>query len=416
MSRYFFRTHKQESKATAGLFRRTRVAVRRAVLLALCVVVFLNLSGCWSRRELNTLAIVLGTGFDLGEEPDTVTITAQVVKPEEIKSGGSSGPGGGTSGKVYTNIQNTDKSPLSAIRGAVHAVKRRLYFPHNQVLIFGSELAKKDISEGLDTFMRDNETRMNVYIVIAKGRAEDILSEEPQIEKIPAVHIAGLLENQKAVSETVVVTLRDFSIAMLSGSMCPVAPMVELYETNEGQMKARLDSTAVFKNGQMIGELDKAQTRGLLYITGKTQSGAITVDTKWGQVTLELVHSQSELKAVKLSDGTIQMQLKINEDGYIESNETQKEMQKDSDIEMLKELEQEAIRTDVQQALYTARALQADVFGFGEIIRREYPDDWETMKGTWDIEFSKIKLNVKIEIELRSTGALTAPVTSGGAE
>ena len=70
---------------------------RRAGLMALCVLLCLNTSGCWSQRELNSLAIVLATAFDLGEKPDTLKLTAQVVKASAIKSAasGDGGSGGG---------------------------------------------------------------------------------------------------------------------------------------------------------------------------------------------------------------------------------------------------------------------------------------------------------------------------------
>ncbi len=110
---------------------------------------------------------------------------------------------------------------LSVLRGLTHKLSRNLYFPHNQVLIFSSELAKTDIAEGLDGFMRDYETRMNVYIIISRGEASEILEEECEIEKIPAIHISRMMDNQKASSETVVTTVRDFGIAMLRGSTSP---------------------------------------------------------------------------------------------------------------------------------------------------------------------------------------------------
>ncbi len=67
----------------------------RATALLLCALLLLNLCGCWSKRELDSLAIVLGTALDMGSQPDTLTLTAQVVKAGEIGSGTSvsqSGP------------------------------------------------------------------------------------------------------------------------------------------------------------------------------------------------------------------------------------------------------------------------------------------------------------------------------------
>lgn len=394
--------------------RKYRRRVRRTAALLLSILPVLCLCSCWSHRELNTLAIVLGTGLDTGNQPDTLKLTAQVVKASELGSGSVSS-GGGAKEKAYVNISYTDKSVLSAVRGITHLQNRRLYFSHNEVLVFSSDLAKLDMAEGLDAFARDYEARMNVHVLISKGRASEILNEDVELEKMPALHISGMMESQQSTSETAVVTLRDFIIATLSPTTAPVAPMVELYES-EGKKHVKLEDTAVFKQGKMIGKLDKSQTRGLLWVTNKAKSGAMTVDTQWGQVVLEFFHSKSSLKPVKKEDGSIRMELTVIEDGTIESNETTEDMSKLGNVEMLKKHMQAVIRSDIGSALKQARALSADVFGFGEAIRREYPEDWEKMKKNWDTLFPGIKLDIHVNVELRSTGGLTKPIVPGGVQ
>lgn len=396
----------------ASFSRKCWGKARRAVALLLCVLLVLCLGSCWSQRELNTLAIVLGTGLDVGDQPDTLKLTAQVVKAAEIGSG-SHAQEGGAGAKAYVNISYTDKSVLSAVRGITHMQNRRLYFSHNEVLIFSSDLAKLDIAEGLDAFTRDYEARMNVHILISRGRASEILEEEVDLEKMPALHISGMMDNQQSNSETVVVTLRDFVVATLSDSTAPVAPMIELFES-EGKKHVKLEGTAVFKQGKMVGEFGRTQTRGLVWVTDKAKSGAMTVDTQWGQVVLEILHSKSTLEPVKDKDGTIRMKLTINEDGAIQSNETAEDMSRLENIEILKEHMKEAICSDIESALEQARTLSADVFGFGEAIRREYPDEWETMKENWDTVFPEIGLDIQMNVELRSTGGLKKPVVPGG--
>ncbi|WP_195376842.1 Ger(x)C family spore germination protein [Anaerotruncus rubiinfantis] len=393
--------------------RKFRKAARHAAMLLLCMVLILSLCSCWSQRELNMLAIVVGAALDVGDQEDTVKLTAQVVKPSEMGAG--PGVGGASGEKAYTNISYTDESILAAARGITHMQNRRLYFAHNDVLIFSSDLAKTDMAEGLDAFTRDYEARMNVYVLIARGAASEILNEDVTLEKVPAVHIAGTMENQKANSETVVVTLRDFVIATLSESTSPVAPFVDLYES-EGKKQARLEGTAVFKQGKMIGELDNAQTRGLLLVTDKAKTRAMTVDTQWGQVTLEMIRSDSKLKPVKNKDGSIRMQLTINVSGVIQSNETTEDMSRLENVEMLKEKMKEGLLSDIEGALAQARELSADVFGFGETIRRDCPDEWDQMKNNWQEAFPQIELEIQMEVELRSTGGLAKPVIPGGAK
>lgn len=392
---------------------RVSKAVRGFISIVLCTSLVLSLSSCWSRRELNTLAIVLATALDVGDEPDTVKVTAQIVKPGGIKAGTSSAGGG--SEKAYANIAYTDKSILSALGGFARITNRRMYFSHNEVLIFSSELAKRGISEGMDTFTRNFETRMNVFVLISKDKAADILDEDIELEPMPANHIEELLENQSLSSETAIVTIRDFNIATLSTTTAPVAPMIELYEFKE-KKKARLEGTAVFKEGRMVGQLSVAQTRGLLWVTDKAKRHTITVETKLGKVDLIITGANGSIKPIENEDGSIGIKLKLSAQGCLEGNETEQDMSKIENIQMLSELAEEAIRADIESALKQAQALSADVFGFGEVIRRDYPKAYEKIKDNWEVEFVKLKPELEVEVLLDCTGGIGKPVAPGGGE
>jgi spore germination protein KC len=382
-------------------------ALRRGVSLMLCCAILLSFAGCWGRKELNSLGIVLGTALDLGDKPESLQISAQVVKPGALKNEG------GSSEKAYINLHNTDDSINSAVTGLTHMNNRTLYFSHNQILIFSQELAKRDMLDALDAFSRAYESRMNVYILISRGEAAEVLEEDPELEKIPAAHIAETVENQKANSESVIVTMRDFNIATLSKSRAPVAPIIETYNVDD-KMKIRLSGTAVFKEGKMIGELDAAQTRGLMLTLDKAQRTTRTLSTEWGQVVLQTRHEKSELKVEKAEDGTFRIKLKINGSGYVSSNETQMDLSTSEKSRQLEAMEAQAVRADVENALKQAHALSADIFGFGEAISGHYPKDWEKLEDNWDSVFKQLPVDIEIDISLDCTGGMNAPVIPGG--
>lgn len=387
-----------------------RKALRRGVSLTLCAAILLSFAGCWGRKELNTLGIVLGTALDLGDNPESLRVSAQVVKPDALKSKG------GSTEKAYINLQNTEDSVNSAITGLTHMNNRTLYFSHNQILIFSQDLAKRDMLDALDAFSRAYESRMNVYILIARGEAAEVLEEDPELEKIPATHIAETIENQKTNSETVITTLRDFNIATLSKSRAPVAPIIETYTDDDDKMKIRLAGTAVFKNGKMIGELDAAQTRGLMLTLDKAQSVTRTLSTEWGQVVLRTKHEKSSLKVEKAKDGSLRMRLKVNSTGCISSNETEVDVSKQEISKQLEEMEAAAVRADIESALRKAHALSADIFGFGEAIRGHHPKDWKKLEDDWDAAFKQIPLDIEVDVRLDCTGGLNAPVVPGGSK
>ncbi len=63
-------------------------ALRSDAALLLCSAAVRGACGCWNRRELNSLAIVMGVGVDKGEEKNSVEVTVQIVQPSVLKSAG----------------------------------------------------------------------------------------------------------------------------------------------------------------------------------------------------------------------------------------------------------------------------------------------------------------------------------------
>jgi spore germination protein KC len=389
----------------------------RILLAALaCVFLILGTTGCWNRRELDTLAILMGMGIDKPEDSGNVLLTAQIVKAGEIKtpksggSGGSGGIGGGGGGggqKAYWNLESTGDTVFSALRGFTHESSRKVYLPHNQVLIFGQEIAREGLQKYIDFFVRDPETRLNVWVLVSKTRAGEIFDVKPEMENIPALDIADLIEAQKATSQTCIVRLRDFLGRLLSGTTAPIAPLVEVM--GDGEDKTILISgTAVFKGDRLAGQLDKAETRGLLWAIGEVKSGIIEVDCPDGKASLEIIRASGKISP-EVKDGRIYFKIEIKEEGNLGDQSCPEDLALPPGMEMLKREAAQAIKGEVMAALEKAREYNADIFGFGEAVHQKYPGQWKDLKSRWDEVFPHMEVEVDVEVKLDLTGQLSKP-------
>jgi spore germination protein KC len=172
-------------------------------------------------------------------------------------------------------MKNTDESIFGAIRGLTHEVSRKLYFAHNQAIIFGYDLAEEGVAEECDLFMREYESRLNVFVMVARKKASDILYEETDLERLPAEHIESLLETRYATSQLVRMTLREFTTAIVSKTTCPVAPIIELYAL-DGRQKARISGGAVFKDANWSASLTKPRTAGFYGCWARSKAASCT--------------------------------------------------------------------------------------------------------------------------------------------
>ncbi len=105
-------------------------------MILLLLILTLLLSGCWSKRELNELAIVVALGID--KIDDEYEISIQVVDPSEISS---KQPSSGRSPVVTYHAKG--KSVFEAIRRMTTLTPRKPYFSHLQIVVIGQKLAEE---------------------------------------------------------------------------------------------------------------------------------------------------------------------------------------------------------------------------------------------------------------------------------
>lgn len=374
----------------------------------ICALLVVNLGGCWSRHELDTLGIVMGIGLDQPEASDKVKITAQIVKPGDIKSSKQAGGGGGA--EAFWNVENTGNTVFSALSDLANRSSRKLFFPHNQVLIFGRSLAEKGIRKYIDFFARNPETRVNIFVLVAQGTAGELLNVKPELDNIPATNLAKLVQIEAAAaSHTGAVRLREFVLPLMSKTTAPVAPLIEVCGAGE-QKAPMIAGTAVFKSDKLIGELGKSEGRGLLWTLGKVKSAIIEVNgPNSHKVSLETIRAHSA-NEVGVRNKKLFVKVLIREEGNVGEQSGPENLSTRPAIALLEKRKAAVIRSEVMAAVKKAQQLKADVFGFGDAFHRKFPRQWKNWENKWNELFPEIEVKVKVEAKLRLMGKIVKPI------
>lgn len=380
----------------------------RLINMILVCVLMLALSGCWGSRELDDLSITIGIGFDKAEKPDNVKLTAQIVKPGEIKSSNTEGTGGSSS-KPYWNIQRSAPTVFAAIRDYTNFTGKKLYIAHNQVFIFGQDLASEGVLKYLEFFMRAHETRPTSIILVSTSTAEEVLDMEPEAAKFPAVNTVQLTKAADFTSFFSAVNLQEFTSRLMSKTTSPIAPLVSIANHGDKQ-SAYISGMAVFKRDKMVGILTTKESRGVLWTNNKIKSGVIEVDCPGGDgiVSLEITSAKSSL-VPKIKDGNVIIHVQIKEEAVIVSQTCTEDLVKVSRLKLLQKRQEDLIRKEIMMALRKAKNLEADVFGFGDKVHMVIPREWKQMEASWEEIFQNLEIQTDIECTIRSTGLITKP-------
>ncbi|KKK38681.1 spore gernimation protein KC [Mesobacillus campisalis] len=395
--------------------------IHRCLIPAACSLL---LSGCWSQKELNDLAIISAMGIDL-KEGGGYTATLQIINPANV-AGGLQGGGAGTNAPPVSIYTAEGDNIVATNRQATQKLPRIRYYAHTNLLVVSEELARKEgIELILDAIERDAEFRMTSVLVIAQGTtAGELVKVLTPVDKIPANKVIKNLrfaEQQRGEHVTMNVQdiIKDLTAEgkepVIAGFIIEGDPKegVALENTHQTEPPARigLGSLGLFREGKLVDWAEGSAARGTVWILDKLKGTNISIDweDKQDAVVYEVIRQNTKVTA-KLKQGKPAINIQVQAEGNI--GETRVQLQLD-DPKVLLKLEkafEKEIEAELITAVEQAQKAKSDVFGFGESIHRSYPEEWKKLKAEWhDAQFPELKVDVTVEAFIRRTGLRNNP-------
>jgi len=377
---------------------------RRFLAAALALVMILLLSGCFDRRELDTIAIVVGAGLDKGREEGNVRVTLQIAN---IGSSEQSDPQTASNeASSFVNVTEEGPAVNYAVRNMQSKVSRLIYLAHNKVIVIGEEMAKTGINNVLDFFVRASEARLTVNLLVAEGKAGEILSTSAYLEQLPGTEIQELIRDQEITSTAPIITELDFIGTMIEKSVEAFAPLIKIVEEN-GEKHLKISGTAVFKDSKMVGKFDEYETQGMLHVQDRFQRGVLFVRIQDTPATIEILDAKTQLRPEVFTDGTIMMHMKLNVTAGLGDQGEGVNLFTPENMEMVKNAVSDAIKDQIARAIEKAKEYDADIFGFGKKLSRYSPEQWKEMAEQWDNLCRSVQYDVEVNVVTKLSGRTT---------
>lgn len=390
---------------------------RFVLLLHILLLLLVSLSGCWSRRELNELAIVVGMGID--KEDGKYVVTTQVVNPGEISVQQTSG----TKAPV-TVFQQKAETVFEAIRKMTTIAPRKLYFAHLRLVILGTEASEDGIAEIVDYLSRDHEFRTDFFLVVAKNtKAESVLEVLTSLDFIPANKLFDSLQtSEKVWASTMTITLDQLIADMVGEGVQPNLAGIEVLGDKESGNKVenigqitrsallQYSGMATFKNEKLVGWFNDQESKGLNYALGKVKSTIISVPCTEGgdkNVEIELIRTKSDI-TTELKNGSTKGIINFKAEANVASVGCKEvDLTKRESIPYLEEKTEEDIKASIEAAIKTSQEkFKGDYFGFGNALHRSHPHFWKKVKEDWDETFKDMPIDIKVDIKILQTGTI----------
>ncbi|MEK8127147.1 Ger(x)C family spore germination protein [Paenibacillus filicis] len=383
--------------------------MRKPMILLLLIVMVISLAGCWSRVELNDVAIVTATAVDLTKD-HKIQLSLQVMK---IKMTKGTIENGASSGNATLLFSEKGETIMDAYRVLRKKVSRELIFSHNRVIIIGDDLARSGLSAILDFFSRHREARGNTYMMTTKGEARDLLKAAPIFESFSAEDVR---EEEKARPiETA--SIRDYVYRLLEAGIEPVMSQIQIMPLSDQQVQESkvsggflgLVGLGVFHRDRLVGWLNGQEAECVLWLSNKMKSSIVTArfpDPKSsGKVSMQVAKSKANFQS-KVDGDRIRFDVDIHMEGELFENTTKWSVK---DVHNLKKFEQSFGKEVEKRVLQTVEKLKkqykSDIVGFGSILHRQHKELWnDKWADQWDQEFPNIEVSVKADVKLSGTG------------
>jgi spore germination protein KC len=396
--------------------------MKRLSKLVIVIILFIPLvfAGCTPYRELKELAIVEGMGVDINTD-GSYLLTFQIFKP--MSGGGQNGKQG--SSNQTKIIQGTGKSLFDASRNVTLQMGKKLYYSNTRAIIISEDLCKKNFTVLLDFLERNHEVKPEQRILMANGRAEDILKAKNEDGFISAQDIELISINSyntsKIIDKQLLDIYKDTSMGITDSTLAVISAKKSSIGSSSGGSSGgnssgggdnqivSLGGTAFFNNQKLVGVLNDDETRGLLWILGQVKSGMIVVKPdNSGNVSLEIKSAGSKFSTYT-KDGKTGISVDVNFStsvGEIESSKI-KDITNDV-ITKLIDLQNENVKMEMQSAISKAlRQNNADIFGFGLKIFQSNPTAWKKLSESWNTSANMLPVTINVKSSIEHYGLIT---------
>ena len=397
--------------------------LKRVFILSL-IVSLLFLTGCWGKREVEELAPLLGVGFDLGKKPGTFLITQQFAKPKKGAASGS---------EVEARTFSVEASSAREAIEKISAVSYRKPFMGSlRVVIIGEDVAKEgSFTDMLDFAQRFSEFRRSMYLVLAKGKAQDILNLKLRSEQLPAEAIKSNIESGDELSNFPTVRLGHYLTILSTKSTSPILPVIESVkpgagieykaEENNQPEEIRIQGAGVLRRGRLVDFMTDEETKGYMWLDNDVIQRLITTteleeSPKFGG---DVLNSTTKYK-LKTNNGKLELQYQIKASIAIDEILGLKEQLSGPEwVELVKGAEKsfaKVIEKECESSIKKQRELGCDFLGIGRHIEQRNSAYWQTIKEHWEEEVKDFPISIEVQVTIHHTGMSSSSAVNSTGE
>ena len=380
-------------------------------LLKICSLIFLSVvclfAFCSCEKpgtELSELMIMQGIGIDISNNEFKVTV-------ELLNNEQSGSPGGNGNSENKTKIYTAKgKTVGEALRRLITKSGNEPMFAHNRVIVIGEEAANRSLSDILDFFERNYDSRASQLLCVAKNTTgEKVIRAKLLTDTIKSRILENMLQESAKQSLVPKVRIIDAVNYMKDETSGICIPAVRGEKNGENE-NYELDGCAIFgKDSTFSMYIDSTTAEGVAILNDKIEEGVISADLPNGQKASFYINKGKSRYKITEENGKLHYNLKVSISCDLEGVQGDEYFSTDTGV--LETFQTAVAQSICKKAENTFIVLQgkhgADVVRYGKRLRLKNNDLYNNLKNDWDKAFPEIKLTITADVTIRRIGEET---------
>lgn len=398
--------------------------MKKKILFLLSLILLISfMVGC-TNVDISDLGLVMAVGIDKGKKEGSIMVTVQVALPSNARSQTGAPSAGGKGEPVWT-ASAEGNSIFEAIRNVGRFSSRRLFWAHNYVIVINDDYARDEgISDVIDFFTRNNQLRMNTWVVVTPDKAQNLVATKTGLEVIPGRSIDKLFRYNRLIAEAPSTDMKILTASYMSSSSHPVLAKVQtksrgISTKTPGEFgstpQVELSGAAVFNRDKMVGWLNAKESRGLLWFIEKIESAVIALEcptNKMKPASVELKENNFEVKP-SYKNGKPSFSINITSYGELVELGCSTTLENPTIMADLEKALEKELKEEIEKVINKAqKEYKVDFIKLGESFENKYPAEWKKIRSRWKDIFPEVEISVHVNAEIKSPALLENPTRS----
>lgn len=383
------------------------------VLIPICLITSMILTGCWDSTEVNNRSIILELAIDKNNDysynPDKLIddqniYTISYTIPDFGKLSGNES----LAKDVENNIEIQAPTISSSIDDLETKNKNSVSFSHVKAILLGESLLKDEalFKRTLDSLVRDMLIARNVPLIAVNGQAKETTKVENPQQPILGLYIMDYFDNNERAISFFKKQLMGNYIREMDDTGISTLPVFHLEEVEGEKGIVDISGAALIKDYTLVDYLTKEEVRSQLFIEGKIKKSPVVIAYNDTFLTYNIKREKCKLKFNEGPQG-IECLIQIEVEGSISEylSEGRSKLTKNQTIEEVKNLIAQEIIKQINVGLEKSKSLNVDYFGIGQALYRQKPKLWNKYKDSWNTTtYKNIPISIGVDVGIQSTG------------